>query len=115
VTVAADILAVPLILEFVFAPINLWTGRTMDNFRRFTGFREAVATRVFAPVKLMIALALIVGLFVRPLELVGAGGALLVSVVYLIRLLAPGRRDGAGLVGFTLFGAFAAAVLALRL
>lgn len=42
-TVAAAILSVSLILEFVFGPLNLRTGRTMDNFVRFTGFRPTVA------------------------------------------------------------------------
>jgi hypothetical protein len=32
------ILSVLLIAEFVMAPINLWTGRAMPWFRRFTSF-----------------------------------------------------------------------------
>lgn len=114
-TVAAVILSAPLILEFVFGPVNLWTRRTMDNFVRFTGFRPAVATQVFAPAKLMTAALLIAGLFVRGLSVVGAGLALAISAVYLSRLAAPGRRDPSGLVAFLLFGALAAALLAVRL
>ena len=34
--IAAIVLSVPLIVEFVFAPLNLWTGRTIGNFIRFT-------------------------------------------------------------------------------
>jgi hypothetical protein len=47
----------------VFAPFNLWTGRTMENYRRFTGLLpDAVATRVLAPIKLITAVTLLVGL-----------------------------------------------------
>jgi len=35
----ASIVSVPLILEFLFAPMNLWTGRTIGNFVRFTVVR----------------------------------------------------------------------------
>jgi hypothetical protein len=52
VTVAVWILSLLLIAEFVMAPVNLWTGRTMPLFVRFTGYPRSVATRVFAPVKL---------------------------------------------------------------
>jgi hypothetical protein len=113
---AADIvLAVPLILEFVFAPINLWTGRTMANFVRFTGYDPRVAKTLFAPVKLVTAALLVVGLVVRGAGIAGAAAALAVSAVYLARLSARGRRDPSGVVGFALFGALAAALLALLL
>src|ERR1700680_4836230 len=51
-TIAIWILSLLLIAGFVMAPINLWTGRTMPLFTRFTGFPPTVATRVFAPAKL---------------------------------------------------------------
>ena len=113
--VLAVILAVPLILEFVFAPINLWTGRTMPNFVRFTGYEPRIARTLFAPVKLITAALLTAGLFIRGVGIAGASSALVISMVYLVRLSARGRRDPAGLVGFALFEAFAAALLTLRL
>jgi hypothetical protein len=36
-TIAVWILSLLLIAEFVMAPINLWTGRTMLLFTKFTG------------------------------------------------------------------------------
>lgn len=48
-TVAIWILSVLLIAEFVFAPVNLWTGRTIGNYTRFTGLPPWLATRVLAP------------------------------------------------------------------
>ncbi len=112
---AALIISVPLILEWVFAPFNLWTGRTLENFVRFTGFQPRVATRLFAPVKLAVAGLLIAGLAVPVLSIAGAVGTVLISLGYLARLLAPGRRDPAGLVGFTLFGLIGVALLTVRL
>lgn len=114
-SVLAVILAVPLILEFVFAPINLWTARTMPNFVRFTGYAPRTATTLFAPIKLLTAALLAVGLFIRGVGIAGASIALAISAVYLVRLSAPGRRDPAGLAGFSLFGALAAALLVVRL
>ena len=64
--IAAIVLSVLLIAEFVMAPINLWTGRTMPLFEKFTGHRPDVARRVFAPVKLLGAALVLAGLFVRP-------------------------------------------------
>lgn len=111
----AIILAVPLILEFVFAPINLWTGRTTPNFVRFTGYEPRIATTLFAPIKLITAALLVVGLAVPSVGIVGATAALAISAVYLVRLSARDRRDPAGLLGFALFGVLAAALLALLL
>ena len=54
-TALAVVLSVLLIAEFVFAPINLWTGRTMANFTRFTGLSPRFATRILAPLKLLTA------------------------------------------------------------
>jgi hypothetical protein len=85
-SVLAVILAVPLILEFVFAPIKLIT-----------------------------AALLVVGVFIRGIGIAGASIALAISALYLARLSARGRRDPAGLVGFGLFGLLAAALLAVRL
>jgi hypothetical protein len=114
-TIAATILAAPLILEFVFAPMNLWTGRTIGNFVRFTGFAPPVARLLFAPAKLVTAALLAAGIAVRELSLAGAAAALAISCVYVARLLGPGRRDPAGLIGFTLFGLLAAALLIVRI
>ena len=111
----AVILTVPLLLEFIFAPFNLWTGRTMDNFVRFTGWAPRVARTVFAPVKLATAVVLAVGLFLRGASIAGAALALAISLVYLVRLAHPRRRDGAGLAAFILFGALAAALLIVAL
>jgi hypothetical protein len=112
---AAVIISVPLILEWTFAPFNLWSGRTIENFVRFTGFQPRVATHVFAPIKLAVAGLLIAGLAVPVLSLAGAVGTVLISLVYLVRLLAPSRRDLAGIVGFMIFGLLGAMLLAVRL
>ncbi len=106
------IFSVLLIAEFVMAPINLWTGKTMHNFTNFTGLQPGVARTVFAPVKLVGALLLAIGLAVHPL---GVAGAVVIAVVcgaYVILLAAPGRRDRAGL-GFFAVGLIMAVVLAL--
>lgn len=113
--VAIWILSVLLIAEFVMAPINLWTGRTMPLFTRFTGFAPDVARRVFAPVKLGSAVLVGIGIAVPVIGLVGAAIITLVCLVYLVRLCAPGRRDGSGIAGFALFGAWAVAALVLQL
>jgi hypothetical protein len=114
-TAVAIVLSVPLILEFVFAPVNLWTGRTIGNFVRFTGFDPWIGKTFFAPVKLATAVLLAAGLAVRDLSIAGAASALALSALYIVRLLGRTRRDPAGLLGFTLFGALAAALLAVRL
>jgi hypothetical protein len=111
----AIILSIPLILEFVFAPVNLWSGRTTGNFVRFTGFDPWIGKTFFAPVKLATAALLAAGLAVRDLSVAGAASALALSTLYIVRLLGRNRRDPAGLIGFTLFGALAAALLAMRL
>ncbi len=113
-TVAIWILSVVLIAEFVMAPINLWTGRTMPNFVRFTGYSPDIARWVFAPVKLLAAILVAVGLAVRLAGIAGAAVTAAVCAVYLIRLAAPGRRDGAGLAGFAIFGGCAVALLILQ-
>jgi hypothetical protein len=114
-TILAVVLSIPLILEFLFAPVNLWTGRTIDTFVRFTGFAPSVARALFAPAKLACAVLLLVGLVVWDASVAGAILALVISAVYLVRLLGRGRRDPAGLVGFGLFGLLAAALLVVRL
>lgn len=114
-SVLAIVLSAPLILEFVFAPINLWTGRTTDNFVCFTGFAPATARALFAPAKLVTAALLMGGLAVRDLSLAGGAAALAISCVYIVRLLERSRRDAAGLFGFALFGLLAAALLVVRI
>ena len=113
-TAAIWILSVPLIAEFVFAPVNLWTGRTMGNYTRFTGLPPWFATRILAPLKLATAVLLMAGLAIRALSIIGAALALTVSCFYLVRLAHPQRRDPAGLAGFAVFGALACALVALR-
>ncbi len=112
--VAIWILSVLLIAEFVMAPINLWSGRAMPNFVRFTGYSPDVARRVFAPVKLLAAALVAVGLVARAPGIAGAAVTTAVCGVYLIRLAAPGRRDGAGIAGFGIFGASALVLLILQ-
>jgi hypothetical protein len=114
-TAAIWILSLLLIAEFAFAPVNLWTGRTIGNYVRFTGLPPQLATHVLAPVKLATALVLAAGLAVRALSITGATLAIAISCFYLVRLAQPGRRDPAGLAGFAIFGALATALLALRL
>lgn len=109
-TIVADGLSILLALEFLFAPLNLWTGRTMPNFMRFTGFPSTVARRVFAPFKLLLAVALIVGLFVRAVSIAGALGTIVISGVYLVRLV---TRDRVEIDGFLAFGFTTLAGLAI--
>jgi hypothetical protein len=115
VTVAIWILSGILIAEFVMAPINLWTGRTMANFVRFTGYPPSVARRVFAPVKLLSAVLVAVGLAAPVAGIAGAALTTAISGVYLVRLAAPGRRLGEGIAGFGLFGGCGVALLVLQL
>jgi uncharacterized membrane protein YphA (DoxX/SURF4 family) len=112
-TIAVWILSLLLIAEFVMAPINLWTGRTMPLFTRFTGFPPEVATRVFAPVKLASAVLIATGLAVPAAGIAGAAIVTGICAVYLVRLAAPGRRDVSGIAGFALFGSWAVALILL--
>jgi hypothetical protein len=114
-SILAIVLSAALILEFAFAPVNLWTGRTIPNFIRFTGLNPRVGTTVFAPVKLATAVLLSIGLAMRSASIAGSVAALAISVVYILLLLGRDRRDPAGLLGFTLFGLLAGALLAARL
>ena len=113
-TTAIVAISVPLIVEWVFAPVNLWTGRTMPNFTRFTGLPPQTATHVLAPIKLATALALTIGLAIPAASVAGALATLGICGFYLLRLTDPGRRDPAGLGGFTIFGGMALALLVLR-
>jgi hypothetical protein len=115
VTILLVVLTVLVAAEFVFAPFNLWSGRTMDNYRRYTGLPDRFATHVLAPVKLVTAAAVIVGAFVKPVGVAGAALAVLISVFYLVRLAGRGRRDPTGVLAFVLFGAFGAALLVVQL
>ena len=112
-TIAVWILSLLLIAEFVMAPVNLWTGRTMPLFTRFTGYAPQVAARVFAPAKLASAVLVGIGLAVPAAGI--AGGAIITGIcaVYLARLAAPGRRDRLGIIGFALFGSWAVALIVL--
>jgi hypothetical protein len=114
-TIAIVTLSILLITEFVFAPVNLWTGRTIGTFRRFTGLSQWTATRIVAPVKLAAALAVAAGLAVPRLSAAGAAVITAVCCWYLVRLSGKGRRDSAGIIGFAVFGSWAAALLMLRL
>lgn len=114
-TVAIWVCSLVLIAEFVMAPINLWTGRTVPAFSTFTGFRPVTARWVFAPVKLAGSVLVGAGLALRPLGIAGAIVVCAVCAVYLLRLSAPGRRDPAGLAGFILFGGFAVTLLVCQL
>ena len=113
-TVAIWILSLPLIAEFVMAPVNLWTGRTMQNFTRFTGLSPAVARTVFAPVKLVGAVLLAIGLGIAAAGLAGAVIIAAVCAAYVLLLAAPGRRDAAGLVFFGAGLVMSVALIALR-
>jgi hypothetical protein len=115
VTAAIWALSLLLVAEFVMAPINLWTGRTMPAFITFTGFSPATARRVFAPVKLASAVLVALGVALHPAGIAGAAVATAVCAAYLIRLAAPSRRSPAGLAGFLLFGGCAAALLAIQI
>lgn len=108
-------ISAPLIAESVFAPLNLWRGRTVANWIRFTGLSAPSARMVAAPVKLLAALLLIAGLIWRPLDLVAAAAVLAIALFYLFRLGHPARRAADGIVAFTVFGALAAALLAVQL
>lgn len=113
--VAIWILSILLIAEFVMAPINLWTGRTMPMFIRFTGFEPVIARRVFAPVKLVSAVLVGIGIAVPVFGVLGAAIVTAVCLLYLVRLGAKGRRDRSGIAGFVLFGAWAVGLLVLQL
>ena len=114
-TIGLWLCSLPLIAEFAFAPFNLWSGRTMANFGRFTGFSPGVATRLFAPMKLASAVLLAAGLEVDVLGVVGAMSVVLISVSYLARLAGPGRRHLDGIAAFGLTLILAVAVLVIQL
>lgn len=114
-TVAIWILSLPLIAEFIMAPINLWTGRTMQNFTSFTGLHPSVARTVFAPVKLGGAVLLAIGLAASAAGLAGAIIIAIVCAAYVLLLAAPGRRDPAGLIFFGAGLAMSIALIALRI
>lgn len=110
------LLSVPLIAEFVFAPLNLWQGRTSANWVRFTGLSPRSAQLFAAPAKLVTAVLLIVGVVWRPPGLVGAAACIAIAVFYLVRLSHPARRRAVdGYVAFTLVGALGVGLLAFQL
>jgi hypothetical protein len=114
-TVLVAVISCLLALEWVMGPINLWRGRTMPNFVRFTGFAPQVATRVFAPFKLVLAALLIAGLFVEDLSLAGAVGTVAISCVYLLRLAGAERRHLDGVAAFALTALAGVAIAILQL
>lgn len=107
--------SVPLIFEFAVAPFNLWSGRTMPNFVRFTGLQPVVARRVVAPLKLFGAALLAAGLAVYALGVAGAAVLGAVSVFYLVRLVSGRRQHVDGLFAFGISLVLAVAVLILQL
>ena len=115
VTVWLWICSVPLVAEFAAAPVNLWTGRTLPNFIRFTGLPPWIARRVVAPAKLVGCGLLGVGLGVAPVGAAGAFVTSLISIFYLLRMAAPGRRQIDGLAAFGLTLALSGVVLVLQL
>jgi hypothetical protein len=109
------ILSVLLIAEFVIAPINLWTGRTMPLFTRFTRFSPTVARRVFAPTKLAAATLIAIGLAVPAAGVAGAAVTAGTCAVYLLQLARPGHHECSGVAAFALFGSSALALLVLQI
>jgi len=71
--------------------------------------------RVLAPIKLIAAIALLVGLGYHPVRLAGAVAALAISCFCLVRLANPSRRDAASRAGFIVLGAIAAAPVAITI
>jgi hypothetical protein len=114
VTVAIVVLSILLVAEFVMAPINLWTGRTMPFFLALTGHSEQVGRRVFAPLKLLGATLVAAGPAGRAPSLAGAAILTVVCLYYLVRIAAPSRRNRAGAFAFILFGSWALALLILQ-
>jgi hypothetical protein len=115
VTALLWICSVPLIAEFAVAPFNLWSGRTIANFQRFTSLPARTATGALAPVKLAGAGLLAIGLAVPPAGVAGAAVIVLVSGFYLVRLAGRERHHADGIVAFGVSLALALAVLGLQL
>jgi hypothetical protein len=113
-TVALWLCSVPLIAEFAVAPLNLWSGRTIANFTRFTGLSPRLATWLFAPAKLAGALLLAAGLAISSLGLAGAAVTVLISAIYLVRLTDARRRHPDGIAAFSITLILALVVLALQ-
>lgn len=113
-TVLVYVLSAPLVLEFLFAPFNLWSGRTIENWVRFTGLEPQVARLAAAPFKLATAVTLAVGLLWPVAGEAGAAATIAVSAFYLLRLAASGRRAKDGLAAFTLTGVLAVALLVVQ-
>jgi uncharacterized membrane protein YphA (DoxX/SURF4 family) len=114
VTVVIWILSLLLILEFVFAPVNLITGRNVPLFTEFTGISDRRAVLLVAGLDALGAVLVAIGLFVRGVSI--AGAALLTAVCgwYLVMMIVR-RHRGMGLAGFLLFGAWAVGLLAAQL
>lgn len=115
VTAATGALAILLATEYTFAPVNLWTGRTIATYQRFTGLSVGFARRILAPFKLVTAILLVAGLASRQLAIAGAAASTAICTFYLIRLVRPTGRDATGLVAFGIFGALSFALLMLQI
>ncbi len=114
-TAATWALSLPLIAEVIFGPVNLWTGRTIENWIRFTGLSPGSARVVAAPLKLVTAVLLAAGIWLRDLGAAGAGLAVAIALFYLVRLAHPRRRARDGIAAFTIFGMLAAGLLVVQL
>jgi hypothetical protein len=113
-TIAIWVLSVLTVAEFVASPINLSTGRDMALINKFTGFSTTIARNVCAPVVIVGAMLIAVGLAVRPLSIVGAALISSVGALYLVRLAAPDRRSATGIFAYLLFGGLTAALPTLK-
>ena len=108
------VLAVVLAAEYVFAPINLWTGRTLAVYRRYTGLPVQFARWALAPVKLATAAMLLLGLMWQRAAVARAAVSIAICLFYLFRLARPGGRDGTRIAAFSIFGAPSVALLVLQ-
>jgi hypothetical protein len=114
-TLLLYLMSVPLIAESAFAPVNLWRGRTTANWIRFTGLSTRSAHFFAAPVKLVTAGLLIVGVAWRPAGLAGSAACVVIALFYLVRLAHPARRGAVdGLAAFALFGGLGGALFAVQ-
>jgi hypothetical protein len=110
-----DLLLLLLVAEFVMAPINLWTGWTLPAFTAFTG-SPPPPLGASSPLSNWPAPSWSRSAWrCARAGIAGAAAMTAVCAVYLIRLLAPQRRSTAGLAGFLLFGACAAALPATQI
>lgn len=110
VTALIWILSILLILEFVFAPVNLITGRNAPLFTEFTGIESRTAMLVVAGLDALGALLVAIGLFAPKVSV--AGAVLLTALCgwYIVMMVLNGHF-GMGMIGFLLFGSWAVGLL----